>query len=634
MSGNEVINLLDQVVYLSLFLLVTWRAVRRPTAASLDTTLFFGTIAALIVLPWGIELAGRGEDPVAGTATFMIVNVLPFLILRLVDRFAETPRWLLPGALIFLLVSTALIAVAGSPLPAWVLLLAIAWFAVVGVYSTFAFARQARSSLGVTQRRMIAVTTGFVLVVLAVVVAFAGALIEGTMETTLLIARAVGLGAGVAFFAGFVPPVWLRRAWQEPELHAFLSRATRLRTTDRAATIASLEVDVARALGAAGASIGLYDPATGQLVYTGRDGTTLDFGAEELIGGRAFTLQRPIVSLDAPRDDPEHAAVYREFRALAVLAVPITAGERRWGVLGVYAGRPSIFVEDDIRLLQLMADQIAAVFDSLELVGEAARMRAREDATQLKEDFLSAAAHDLRTPLTVMLAQAELLERRLERDPSTPIDPASMARVAREARRLRDLVRELLDAQRMDGGRLIGERVEFDVAQLAAEVCARHAENGSACRMLAANRALMAAVDPLRIEQVLDNLLENADKYGAGGPVEMRVWADDGEARISVTDHGIGIPADDMPRVFERFFRASNVDGRQRAGMGLGLFICRRIVEEHGGRIWAESRPGEGSTFHVALPMAPAVGATEPRSVAPMRATPPAPLDDEVSADA
>ena len=84
----------------------------------------------------------------------------------------------------------------------------------------------------------------------------------------------------------------------------------------------------------------------------------------------------------------------------------------------------------------------------------------------------------------------------------------------------------------------------------------------------------------------------------------MKVWQDNGEAHLTVRDHGIGIPPADLPHIFDRFSRASNVDDRRFHGMGLGLFICRGIVEEHGGRIWAESELGKGSTFHVALPVA------------------------------
>jgi len=99
--------------------------------------------------------------------------------------------------------------------------------------------------------------------------------------------------------------------------------------------------------------------------------------------------------------------------------------------------------------------------------------------------------------------------------------------------------------------------------------------------------------------------IENAKKYSPERtPVKITVWQEDGEARVAVADSGIGIPAADLPRIFERFSRASNVDDRRFHGMGLGLFICRGIVEEHGGRIWVESEVGKGSTFHVALPIA------------------------------
>jgi signal transduction histidine kinase len=99
--------------------------------------------------------------------------------------------------------------------------------------------------------------------------------------------------------------------------------------------------------------------------------------------------------------------------------------------------------------------------------------------------------------------------------------------------------------------------------------------------------------------------VENAKKYSPERtPVKITVWQEDGDARVAVADSGIGIPAADLPRIFERFSRASNVDDRRFHGMGLGLFICRGIVEEHGGRIWVESEVGKGSTFHVALPVA------------------------------
>jgi len=111
--------------------------------------------------------------------------------------------------------------------------------------------------------------------------------------------------------------------------------------------------------------------------------------------------------------------------------------------------------------------------------------------------------------------------------------------------------------------------------------------------------------DAFRITQLLENLVENGVKYSPlGGDVRLKVWADDERAHISVSDQGIGIPAHDLPHIFERFYRAANVDDRQFAGMGLGLFICRGIVEQHGGRIHVSSQPGAGSCFQIELPLA------------------------------
>ena len=127
-----------------------------------------------------------------------------------------------------------------------------------------------------------------------------------------------------------------------------------------------------------------------------------------------------------------------------------------------------------------------------------------------------------------------------------------------------------------------------------------------------ADGALTGRYDRTRLDQLLANLLENAVKYSPdGGEVRVRVWREGDTARLSVSDEGIGIPAADLPHIFDRFHRGTNVNDRRFAGMGLGLYICRGIVEQHNGRIWATSEPGRGTTFEVALPLA-ADGADTP----------------------
>jgi signal transduction histidine kinase len=243
------------------------------------------------------------------------------------------------------------------------------------------------------------------------------------------------------------------------------------------------------------------------------------------------------------------------------------------------------------------------VLESRALIDHAARVRAREEATRLKEDFLSAAAHDLKTPLTTVVAQAQFLERKATRDPTAPSDLQGLQRIVREAQRLSALVTDLLDAARMEQGRLVSDREPTDLGMLVTAVASRQ-RAGRHNVEVDVKGAVVGNYDGRRIEQLMENLIENASKYSPDAtPVNVGVWQEDGEARIAVQDRGIGIPASDLPRIFDRFARASNVDDRKFHGMGLGLYICRGIVEEHGGRIWAESEIGKGSTFHVALPL-------------------------------
>ncbi|HEX9369576.1 MAG TPA: histidine kinase dimerization/phospho-acceptor domain-containing protein [Roseiflexaceae bacterium] len=177
---------------------------------------------------------------------------------------------------------------------------------------------------------------------------------------------------------------------------------------------------------------------------------------------RAFRAQRPIFSPNTHYGGAAYEQLDLERRAKAVLAAPIAAGPKRLDVLVVYAPRAPIFADDDLALLQLLADQAAVVLESRALIDEAARMQAREEAARLKEDFLSAAAHDLKTLLTTLVTRAQLLERRALRAPDAPADLASIQLVVQEGQRLKRLVIELLDAARAEQGRLIGEQTRFD----------------------------------------------------------------------------------------------------------------------------------------------------------------------------
>jgi PAS domain S-box-containing protein len=229
-------------------------------------------------------------------------------------------------------------------------------------------------------------------------------------------------------------------------------------------------------------------------------------------------------------------------------------------------------------------------------------------AVQVRDEFLSIASHELRTPLTATQLQVDGLARLLRGDAEANLRSGRLARsvaaVSGQVVRLSELVNVLLDVSRIASGRLELEPAELDMSDLARQVIERWRPAAAAARCELVLRPppgeLRGRWDPLRLEQVFNNLLSNAVKYGQGRPVEVSVEGDARRARFSVTDRGIGIAATDHGRIFDRFERA--VSGRNYGGLGLGLWICRQIIEGMNGTIKLESAPGDGATFIVELP--------------------------------
>lgn len=237
-----------------------------------------------------------------------------------------------------------------------------------------------------------------------------------------------------------------------------------------------------------------------------------------------------------------------------------------------------------------------------------ARLEAQlRQAVVARDEFLSLAAHDLKTPVTAVRLNAQLMLRAVER-PRIGVDAladtkARTRKLIAQLDRLTVLVDELLDVAKARAGRLTLRPEVSDLAQIVGRTLDELApEIAAAGCPLEADLAagVRGCWDAVRITQVLANLLTNAARFGAGKPVRVEVARADGHARISVHDSGIGIARSDQTRIFERYERA--VSPRTHAGLGLGLYIAREIVRAHGGRIWVDSEPGAGATFVVELP--------------------------------
>jgi two-component system sensor histidine kinase KdpD len=283
------------------------------------------------------------------------------------------------------------------------------------------------------------------------------------------------------------------------------------------------------------------------------------------------------------------------------LYLPMTAAR---GVVGVLAVRHRAPDRELTQLLAAFAAQAAAALERATLADEARLAWERVEAEFLRNTLLSSVSHDLRTPLAAIVGAADtLLQTDGSIEPSTRRDLTET--VLDESRRMERLIGNLLDVTRLESGGLNLRREWQPVAEGigAALHRARHRLAGRDVRVDVPADLPMIRVDAVSFEQVLSNLLDNAAEYTPpGGPLEVAATAADGRVVVSVADRGPGVPAGAEEQVFQKFFRAHHGGGGRR-GIGLGLAICRGIVEAHGGRITVANRPDGGAVFRIDLPL-------------------------------
>lgn len=246
----------------------------------------------------------------------------------------------------------------------------------------------------------------------------------------------------------------------------------------------------------------------------------------------------------------------------------------------------------------------------LRYADELARNNIRlEETNRLKSEFLSIASHELKAPMTAILVHAQLLQRCLRREPELRSHPVrlqeNLAKIEAQTRRMNALVDDLLDWSRVYAGKMELRRVQSDLAAICRDVVEeQHLVSGRLIELELPLHPVLLPVDSNRLAQVVTNLVSNALKYSPEQePVRVAVAVNEREALIRVTDSGPGISEDQRRRIFELFYRAPDAQRSVKPGLGLGLALCKEIVERHEGRIWCESIIGRGSTFVVSLPL-------------------------------
>ncbi|RMO16841.1 Sensor histidine kinase/response regulator [Pseudomonas cichorii] len=231
-----------------------------------------------------------------------------------------------------------------------------------------------------------------------------------------------------------------------------------------------------------------------------------------------------------------------------------------------------------------------------------------EHAIRMRDDFMSIVSHEVRTPLNGLILETQLRKLHLAKDNTSAFTLDKLrGMVERDERQIQSLIRlieDMLDVSRIRTGKLSIRPNAFDLSELVGQLLENFAAQIAATEStvtLFADETVIGVWDEFRIEQVVANLLTNAMRYGARKPIEVRVYCADGEARVEVTDQGIGISEENQKRIFQQFERVTAKHAV--AGLGLGLFISEQIVLAHGGRIVVESEEGKGSTFRVCLPL-------------------------------
>jgi signal transduction histidine kinase len=348
----------------------------------------------------------------------------------------------------------------------------------------------------------------------------------------------------------------------------------------------------------------------------------------EYLGSRSFTPRLPLrvmrqgQSLLLPDMTPEVTARYGftpEDRVLierlairSAIAVPLAVGDKVFGVMS-FAASDRQYGGDDLAFAENIGSRVAAALENARLYAVA------REAVRARDELLVVAAHELRTPLTALQLRTDQQLRRARRG-ADPAEKAWSENIARDVRRFSAVVDHILDALRIRGEGVALMCARFDLATVVrgrVRLVAERARAAASPIALDSVPEVTGCWDKAFLEKVIDVLLDNAIKFGSGRPIAVSLRAEGTWAELVVRDQGMGIPADRLPSIFRPFERA--VSQEHFGGLGLGLYVAKAIVDAHGGSIEVASRPGEGTTLTVRLPLSTRSEPASLRGPAPRR---------------
>jgi signal transduction histidine kinase len=359
------------------------------------------------------------------------------------------------------------------------------------------------------------------------------------------------------------------------------------------------------------ASILLLDPYTRELRFRATSGemsheiANTPVPLNSSIAGTVLTTNKPLIVNDVsedPRWNPQVSQTLN-FPTGSILGVPMHDVDRPVGVLEALNKGNGQFNEEDVAILSILADLAGVAIEKARLFAELQQANQQlNELDRLKSDFIAVASHELRTPLSIILGYVSYL-----REVADPDNVKQLDSVLRAAVRLRNLIQDMLNLQYVDAGRTSLEKRPVDLAQVIQSLISDRDEvyltKQQTVRTKIPKQPMPVLVDRNMVRVIFNNLFDNATKFTPEeGRITVSIEQHGNETWTIVKDTGIGIPEDQLNRIFNRFYQLEPHLSRQYEGMGLGLAIAKELAELNRGRIWADSVLGEGSQFYVAFP--------------------------------
>ena len=610
----DLLTLVLEALFALVFLWALGAWWRRRDALSRDVVLVFSAMAALFALAL-VRLAIGPPPPIVNGIAVVLLLGQPVFTLRLAARIRPIPQRVLVAATVGWLLTALPLAGAGSSTPTTVALAAVGVFAATEVAAAVYLAGAARRRAGAGAIRLWIAAAATGLFAFAILAAGSGTAGGAAREASSLVARGAALLAAMGYLVAFVPPGFLRQAWQAQPAYRGL-RELLASANGEPPDIWARFLSIAQAATGAGGALVIADAPPDQrrvAMVAGLDPALVD----EPISGPPAVISDGDISVEelavikGTRVADAARAIGARFGQMITLGPEVGAP-----TLVLLTGHASLFGEEDRLLLAALGQQAAGLVEHRTALATQQRLSAQlgqtadalRAASQAKSDFLASMSHELRTPLNAIIGFSDLMRREeLDEHGNVLVPLEWVEHIRRGGGHLVELVNDVLDLSKVEAGRL-----DLDLEPI--EVLLTVTESVAGLRPLADRKAqsielaMPAGVhvnaDRGRLRQILYNLLSNAIKFTPeGGRITIEGSRHGDEFHLSVIDTGVGIALNDHAAVFEEFRQVGG--GAQRSeGTGLGLALTRRLVEAHEGRIELESTPGIGSRFTAVLPSA------------------------------